>query len=62
MTDREAIAREIWLSEYRRATGKERVVDWEDGVSDNDRERYLYVADAVLALPQIGALKNDRTR
>lgn len=44
---RDEIAKTIWLAEFRRATGKERSITWFD-VSENDRERYLYVADAVI--------------
>lgn len=44
----EKIAETIWRAEYRRATGKERSVDWADGVADEDKELYRYVAEAIL--------------
>lgn len=47
---REDIAVTIWLSEYKRATGKERSITWYD-VADSDREKYLFVADAIIAGP-----------
>lgn len=49
---REKISECLWRTEYKRATGKERVVSWHDGVNDNDKDNYRYVADAVIrALP-----------
>lgn len=45
----EQIAEILWRAEYRRATGKERSVSWVDGVSDEDRQDYRYLAAAVLA-------------
>lgn len=47
--EREAIAEAIWRAEYRRATGRERSIPWSE-VSSTDRERYRYVADAILAM------------
>jgi hypothetical protein len=44
---RDEIAKAIWLAEYRRATGKERSITWYD-VAEDDRNKYLYLADAVL--------------
>ena len=46
---REAIAETIWRAEFARATGRERLVSWKDGVSDEDKAKYLFIADAVLA-------------
>ena len=45
----EAIAETIWRAEYRRATGRERSIPWSE-VSSTDRERYRYVAAAILAM------------
>lgn len=47
--DREQIAEIIWRAEYRRATGRERNVDWEDGVLPMDKNSYRYLADAIIA-------------
>lgn len=47
--DRDAIAETIWRAEYLRATGKERLVSWTDGVSTEDKEKYRFIADALLA-------------
>lgn len=49
---REQIAERIWRAEYRRATGKERSIDWAE-VNDGEVLKYLYVADAILQLPGI---------
>lgn len=46
---REAIAETIWRAEFARATGRERMVSWKEGVSDEDKAKYLFIADAVLA-------------
>lgn len=46
---RDSIAECIWRAEYRRATGKERLVPWSE-VAPNDQDKYLFVADAILAL------------
>jgi hypothetical protein len=54
-SDRELIAETIWRSEYRRSTEKERVVSWQDGVSEKDKDRYRYIAnDIILALAVLG--------
>lgn len=45
----EAIAETIWRAEFVRATGRERLVSWKDGVSDEDKAKYLFIAAAVLA-------------
>ena len=45
----EAIAETIWRAEYRRATGRERSIPWSE-VSNNDHERYCYIARAILAM------------
>lgn len=42
----DAIAETIWRAEYRRATGRERNVDW-SFVSPNERDKYLYLANAI---------------
>ena len=47
--EREAIAEAIWRAEYRRATGRERSIPWSE-VSNNDHERYCYIARAILAM------------
>lgn len=47
---REEIAKTIWPAEYRRATGKERSIPW-DEVAEHDREKYRFIADAILSLP-----------
>lgn len=49
---RDQIAERIWRAEYRRATGKERVIDWAE-VADSDVEKYLYLAEAILQIPEI---------
>ena len=46
--NRHDIAEIIWRAEYKRATGKERNVSWQGGVSKWDKEKYLVVADAIL--------------
>lgn len=46
---RDRIAELIWRSEYRRATGKERTIEWAE-VADKDVEKYLYVAEAIVQL------------
>ncbi len=45
----ELIAETIWRAEYLRATGRQREVDWCDGVSWADKERYRFVAGAIIA-------------
>lgn len=48
LSARKVVAVAIWKAEYRRATGRERNLGWDEAVSDDDKERYLFVADAVL--------------
>lgn len=45
---RDYIAETIWRAEFRRATGKERSITWHD-VAVEDRDRYLFLADAILS-------------
>ncbi|MGY3582005.1 hypothetical protein ACVIGB_001072 [Bradyrhizobium sp. USDA 4341] len=60
LNPRDLIAEKIWHAEYRRATGKPRLVDWAAGVSEEDKDRYRYVADAILSLaPDIGAARSE---
>lgn len=47
MISLERMAECIWKAEYRRATGKERLVPWSE-VSPNDQDKYRYLADAIL--------------
>jgi hypothetical protein len=63
LNPRDLIAEMIWQAEYRRATGKGRLVDWATGVSEEDKDKYRYVADAILTLaPNIGAARSETSK
>lgn len=49
---REKVAERIWQAEYRRATGRERSIEWAE-VNDNEVIKYLYVADAILQIEEL---------
>ncbi len=53
---RDRIAEAIWRAEFRRATGKERNITW-DECGQQTQNSYLYLADAVLALSKDEASK-----
>ena len=48
MTLRDRIAETMWRADYRRATGKERLVEWADNSPECHNE-WLFLADAVIA-------------
>jgi hypothetical protein len=63
LNPRDLIAEMIWQAEYRRATGKGRLVEWGTGVSEEDKDKYRYVADAILTLaPAIGEARSETTK
>lgn len=45
----EQIAETIWRAECLRATGKERSISWAIGLSESDKEKYRFIARAIMA-------------
>ncbi|WP_458760509.1 hypothetical protein ACSVBT_06875 [Afipia sp. TerB] len=44
------VAETIWRAEYLRATGRDRSLPWAEAISECDRNRYRFVATAILTL------------
>jgi hypothetical protein len=54
----EGIAETLWRAEYRRATGKERGIAWDD-VAESDQNKYRHSATAILASGLVTATHPD---
>ncbi len=55
----EAVAETIWEAEFRRATGKQRLVPWAE-INPDDRERYRFLARAVIATLRPAIIAEER--